>query len=106
MNRTDVTYSQLDEVLRSLGFTFRMIDKDGPTRAYMHVESGAVLLFFPYPETDFVYAHHLVGARTTADLFGLAEPKDFDALLARAAETNGASRPATPKKRRKPTHGQ
>ena len=50
--------------------------------------------------------YHLVGARTIADLFGVAEPKEFDAALGRAGETNGGSRPAPAKKRRKPAPGQ
>jgi hypothetical protein len=58
----------------------------------------------PFPETDHVYLHHLIGARTTADLFGIAEPKEFDAGLQRAA--NGASRQGSAGRRRKPAKGQ
>ena len=80
MRRTDVTYGQLDKVLRSLGFSCRVLKKDPPTRVYEH-ESGALVTIPPFPMDDFVLDYHLVGARTTADLFGIAEPKVFDAKL-------------------------
>jgi hypothetical protein len=38
-------------------------------------ETGASFMIPPFPETDFVLDSHLVGARTTLDLFGIAEPK-------------------------------
>jgi len=81
MKRTDITYGQLDKVLRSLGFSCRLVEKDPPARRYEHKESGALITMPPFPDTDFVLEHHLVAARTTADLFGIVEPKDFDAKL-------------------------
>lgn len=84
MKRTEVTYGQLDKVLRSLGFSCRLVTKDPPTRVYEHKESGAMLMMPPFPETDFVLDYHLVGARTTLDLFGIADPKIFDAKLQKA----------------------
>ena len=83
MKRTDVTYGQLDEVLRSLGFSFRLLKKDPPTRLYEH-DSGALFTTPPFPMTDRVYAHHLLIARTTLDNFGIADPKIFDAKLQKA----------------------
>ena len=74
MKRTEVTYGQLDRVLRSLGFTCQEEKGDPPALRYEHKESGALISLPPYPKTDFVYAHHLVGARTTLDLFGISEP--------------------------------
>ena len=38
----------------------------------------------PFPETDFVLDYHLVGTRTTLDLFGVADRKVFDAQLLKA----------------------
>jgi hypothetical protein len=84
MKRTDVTYGQLDMVLRSLGFSCRLLKGDPPARVYEHKESGARISMPPFPATDFVLDYHLVGARTTADLFGIAEPKVFDAKLRKA----------------------
>jgi hypothetical protein len=83
MKRTKVTYGQLDKALRSLGFSCRALQKDPPTRVYEH-PSGALVTIPPFPEADFVFAHHLVAARTTLDLFGIAEPTVFDAKLQKA----------------------
>ena len=84
MKRTDVTYGQLDKVLRSLGFSCRLVKKDPPARVYEHKESGALVVIPPFPMTDLVYGHHLIAARTTLDLFGIADPKVFDAKLQKA----------------------
>jgi hypothetical protein len=84
MKRTDVTYGQLDKVLRSLGFSCRLVEGEPPARVYEHKETGASFMMPPFPETDFVLDYHLVGARTTLDLFGIADPKVFDAQLQKA----------------------
>jgi hypothetical protein len=80
MKRTDVTYGQLDRVLRSLGFTCRVLKKEPATRVYEH-ESGALITIPPFPESDLVLNYHLEGARKVVDLFGIADPKVFDAKL-------------------------
>ncbi len=80
MKRTNVTYSQLDKVLRSLGFSCWLSKKEPPARVYEH-ESGALVTTPPLPLDDFVLESHLVGARTTVDLLGIADPKVFDAKL-------------------------
>jgi hypothetical protein len=84
MKRTDVTYGQLDKVLRSLGFSCRLVKADPPARVYDHKETGASFTIPPYPMTDFVLDHHLVGARTMLNLFGVADPQLFDAKLRKA----------------------
>ena len=84
MNRTEVTYGQLDKALRSLGFSCRLVKKEPPTRVYEHKESGAWLMMPPFPEPGFVLEHHLVGARTTLDNFRIADPEVFDAQLQKA----------------------
>jgi hypothetical protein len=81
MTRTDVTYGQLDKALRSLGFSCRLLQKEPPTRVYEHKETGALFTTPPFPLSDFVMDYHLVAARTIVDLFGLADPKVFDAEL-------------------------
>jgi hypothetical protein len=81
MKRTEITYGQLDKVLHSLGFSCRVVKKEPPARVYEHEETGASLIIPPYPMTDFVFEHHLVSARTTVDLFGITDPKVFDAKL-------------------------
>jgi hypothetical protein len=81
MTRTKVTYGQLDKVLRSLGFSARLAHGEPPARVYEHLETGASFIIPLFPETDFVLDYHLVGARTTLDLFGIADPSGFDAKL-------------------------
>jgi hypothetical protein len=84
MRRTEVTYGELDKVLRSLGFTCRLLKDRSPVLLYEH-ESGAEVVIPQFPESDFVLDYHLVAARTVADLFGIADPKTFDALFRKAA---------------------
>ena len=84
MTRTDVTYGQLDKTLRSLGFSCQPSKGELPTRVYEH-ETGASFLIPPFPETDFVLDYHLLAARTMVDLFGVTDPKLFDAQVRTAA---------------------
>jgi hypothetical protein len=84
MKRTDVTYGQLDKVLRSLGFSCRPDPAEPPARVYHYQETCALILVPPFPESEFVLDYHLVGARTTLDRFGIADPKVFDAKLQKA----------------------
>ena len=79
--RTDFTYGQLDRVLRSLGFTYRLLKEEPPARVYKHKESGAMIMLPMFPETDRVLDYHLIAARATLDNYGIAEPKVFDAEL-------------------------
>jgi hypothetical protein len=84
MTRTDVTYGQLDRALRSLGFTCSTVMKEPPVRVYEHKPSGAEILLPPFPEEDLVLDYHLTAARTTLDLFGIADPMAFAAKLQKA----------------------
>ena len=74
----DFTYSQLDGLLRSLGFTAREFDPN--TTMYKHAATGAMLLLPARPNQQ-VIPHHLVATRATLDGFGIAEPPEFAALL-------------------------
>ncbi len=84
MKRTDVTYAQLDKVLRSFGFSCRPGSNDPPGRIYEHMEGGAMILLPALPESDKVYEHHLAAARSELDTFGIADPAAFDAKLQKA----------------------
>ena len=57
-----------------------------PTRMDEHKEPEASFIIPPFPESDYVYAHHLLGARTTVDLFCIADPSVFDAKLQMAGD--------------------
>lgn len=84
MVRTEVTYGQLDKALRSLGFTCRAVKLRGNARIYEHEATGARFIFPDFPDTDGVLDYHLLGVRTSLDLFGIADPTEFAAKLKRA----------------------
>ncbi|HTU89885.1 MAG TPA: hypothetical protein VMF69_07305 [Gemmataceae bacterium] len=91
MRRTNVSYGQLDRVLRSLGFSCQVVTLTVPTRVYKHEQSGAVVMMPPYPETDKVLDYHLLGARTAVDGFGIADAAVFDAEIQKACRRRGAT---------------
>ncbi len=85
MKRTDVTYGQLDRVLRGLGFSCRLVTHDPPpARVYEHQESSAALILPAFPESDKVLEYHLVAARVMLDNYGIVDPTAFDAKLHKA----------------------
>jgi hypothetical protein len=84
MTRSDVTYGQLDKVLRALGFSSQVATQDPPTRVYEHKGSGAWIMLPLVPEDELVLDYHLAGVRTTLDGFGIADPKLFEGKLQKA----------------------
>jgi hypothetical protein len=84
MKRSEVTYGQLDRVLRSLGFHSRLLNGEPPARVYDHKETGASFMIPPFPEGDRVLEYHLVTARFMLDQFGIADPQTFDTKLQKA----------------------
>lgn len=84
MNRTEATYGQVDKLLRSLGFTCRVITKNAESRVYEHTPSGALIILPAFPEDDKVLDYHLVGVRTTLDGFGIVDPAEFASKLKKA----------------------
>jgi hypothetical protein len=82
--RTDVTYGQLDHVLRSLGFTQRLLKDEPPARVYEHKETGALIMLPMSPEAEKVLDYHLIATRVMLDTNGIADPKIFDAELEKA----------------------
>jgi hypothetical protein len=84
MKKSAVTYGQLDKMLRSLGFSCRLVKGEPAALRYEHKESGALISLPPFPKTDPVLPHHLAGARTTLDLFGIADPTVFAAKIQKA----------------------
>jgi hypothetical protein len=84
MKRTDVTYGQLDRVLRALGFSCRRVTEEPATRVYEHQPSGAWILLPPLPDDELVLDYHLASVRTTLDGFGIADPEAFNTHLKKA----------------------
>jgi hypothetical protein len=84
MVRTEVTYGQLDKVLRSLGFICRTVKLRGEARLYEHEETGARFIFPAFAMSEGVLDYHLLGVRTSLDLYGIVDATSFDAQLRRA----------------------
>jgi hypothetical protein len=78
---TDVTYGQLDKVLRQFGFSCEFVKKTVESRRYDHKKSGALILLPAVSETDHVPEYHIVTVRVTLDNFGIADPTTFAAKL-------------------------
>jgi hypothetical protein len=77
MKRSDVTYGQLDKVLRSFGFTCRPTKNGPPGYIYEHKRTGAIVMLPVFPENEKVYPHHLATVRIELDNFGIADPSVF-----------------------------
>jgi hypothetical protein len=84
MRRTEVTYGQLDRVLRSLGFSCRPAQHDPPGHIYQHPETGAMILLPAFRDGEKVYEHHLAAARLELENFCLADATVFAAKLQKA----------------------
>ena len=80
-----VTYRTLDTVLRSLGFTCRVLRQEPAARWYEHSATGAVVSLPLLPEEDQVSLHHLAAVRGTLDMYGIANPLTFAAELQKAS---------------------
>jgi len=79
----EVTYSRLDAVLRSLGFSVGEPERD--TRVYRHETTGALIVLPILPDQEVVLPRHLVGVRMTLDGFGIADPLEFASRLQKAS---------------------
>ncbi|HEY7428060.1 MAG TPA: hypothetical protein VH682_27750 [Gemmataceae bacterium] len=84
MTTTELTYGQLDRVLRSLGFSSHVVQGQPPARHYEHKATGAFITVPPFPESDRVLEHHFVTVRVTLDGFGIADPTAFAAQIQKA----------------------
>jgi hypothetical protein len=84
MKRTEVTYGQLDRVLRSLGYVCRPSKNDPPGRVYEHKKTGSMILLPAFDDGEQVYEHHLVTVRVELENFGIADPTTFAAKLQKA----------------------
>jgi hypothetical protein len=84
MKRSKVTYGQLDKVLRSLGFSCRPSRNEPPGRVYEHKQAGAMILLPTIPDSEKVFAYHMVTVQGELDNFGIADPTTFAAKLQKA----------------------
>ena len=79
---TSITYGHLDTVLRTLGFSLRVVDEG---RIYEHDPTGALIAIAYLPDTTEVLPRHLVAARSILDAYGISDPLDLDSRLQRAS---------------------
>jgi hypothetical protein len=79
----EITYRQLHEILRSLGF--EIYETEPGTSLYDHPETGALLVYPTMPDDKPVYPHHLLGVRATLDAFGIATEREFASRLLKAS---------------------
>jgi hypothetical protein len=84
MKRTDVTYGQLDNVLRSLGFSCQPSDKKPPGRIYHHLKSGAMIMLPSFADDEKVFAYHLITVQGELENFGIADPTALAARFQKA----------------------
>ncbi len=75
MPEAALTYGQLDETLRSLGFTARSLATEA--RIYKHEPTGATVIFPDTSLNETVIPHHLIVVRTVLKDFGILEPMDL-----------------------------
>jgi hypothetical protein len=78
-----VTYGQLDDMLRSLGFSLR--GEHEKNKVYLHEGTGALVMFPAFPDSHEVLPRHLLLVRTTLDNYGIAVPIDLAAKLQRVS---------------------
>jgi hypothetical protein len=80
-----VTYRALDKVLRSLGFTCRVLRQEPAARWYEHPETGAIVSLPLLPEDEQVFPNHLAAVQGTLKEYGIADPLDLAAELQKAS---------------------
>jgi hypothetical protein len=95
MRDTGVTYGQLDQVLRALGFEVRV--EAGKHRLYTHEATGALMSLPDRKPTESVHPTYLSATRTVFQNYDLADEVEFYALLKKANRSNGAVRRKQPR---------
>jgi hypothetical protein len=78
---TEVTYGQLDKVLRALGFSCRTVTLRTQALVYEHQETGAVIILPAAPESKRALPHHLAAVQGTLKEYGIADPLELAAQL-------------------------
>jgi hypothetical protein len=69
-----ITYGQLDEMLRSIGFSVREA-VDPRAKVYEH-ETGALIALPVFPGHKKLLPQHLVGVRVILESYGIIDPTD------------------------------
>ena len=80
---TEVTYSRLEEVLRSLGFSLRAVEEKN--KVYHHQGTGALVVIPEVPPGESVLPRHLLAVRSILQAYGIADPTDFATQFQKAS---------------------
>jgi hypothetical protein len=80
---SQLTYGQLDQLLRSLGFSYSTAPDHA--RVYKHAASEAGIVFPGYPDDQEVYPWHIAATRATLEGFGLPCPPELYLLARRVS---------------------
>lgn len=83
MRKSNVTYGQLDGVLKSLGFSVKV--EKGKRRLYRHEETGAVMSLPDRRPAELVGATHFAATRHVLSDFGIADDIKFASQLQEAS---------------------
>lgn len=78
------TYARLDEVLRGLGFSTKVVE-DEKARVYFENKTGALIALPLLPDNMEVLPRHLLMVRTVLQNYGIAEPTAFAQDLQKAS---------------------
>jgi len=73
----EVTYGQLDKVLRALGFSCRTVTLQTEALVYEHQETGAVIILPAASERKRALPHHVAAVQGTLTEYGIADPLDI-----------------------------
>jgi hypothetical protein len=80
---TEMTYGRMEEILQSLGFTFRGVEEEN--KVFLHPATGALVIFPEFPPESPVLPRHLLSVKGILTAYGIAEPTAFTAELQKAS---------------------
>jgi hypothetical protein len=76
---SEVTYGQLDKMLRALGFAVRVVEPNN--WEYLHGETGALIFLPIFPAEKPVLPRHRAAVRAVLEGYGIAEAADLAARI-------------------------
>jgi hypothetical protein len=80
----EVTYGDLDKILRGLGFSCRKATLQTEAFVYEHQETGAVIILPAVSKRKRAMPHHLAAVQGTMKEYGIADPLDLAGELQKA----------------------
>lgn len=84
MTTSEITYGELEQLLRQWGFR---LERTAPTSVFRHAVQDALVALPPYDPQERVAAFHLVGIRKLVTERGIVQQEAFDREI-RAVRTS------------------